>query len=255
MRAILLGASNLVRGLAGAVDTARRALGREPLDVYVAHGHGRSYGQRTRLLGRSLPGILDCGLWQALERERARPLRALLTDVGNDIGYGAGAARLASWVEACAERLAAASDDARLVVTPPPTVTLERLRDVEIAVARRFFFPTSSVTVAEVRREVADLHRRLRDMAARRGVAWVDPEADWYGLDPIHVRRSRFPQAWARMLAPWTDAPPVVPERSSPWRQMRLWWEFPERWWLFGIPLGSRQPAAVLPGGVRVFFY
>lgn len=36
---------------------------------------------------------------------------------------------------------------------------------------------------------------------------------------------------------------------------VRLWWKLPERWWLFGVPLGGRQPPAVLPEGVRVFFY
>jgi len=253
VRVVLLGASNLVRGLASAVVTAHRAVGGGRLDVYVAHGHGRSYGQRSRVLGRTLPGILDCGIWEALERDAATPLRALLTDVGNDIGYGVDAGTLTGWVDACTERLAAAGD-VRLVVTPPPRANIERLRDVEIALAKRFFFPTSPVSTADVRREVADLDRRLREVAARRGAALVEPEASWYGLDPIHVRRSLYPRAWAAMLAPWSDAP-VLPAPASVTRQLRLWWQFPERWWLFGVALGSRQPAVVLPEGVRVFFY
>lgn len=254
MHVVLLGASNLVRGLASAVATAHRAVGGGRLDVFVAYGHGRSYGQQSRLLGRTLPGILDCGIWEALGRDAATPLRALLTDVGNDVGYGVDAATLAGWVDACASRLASAAGDVRLVVTPPPRVNIERLRDVEIAVAKRFFFPTSPVSTVDVRRQVAELDRRLREVAARRGAALVEPRADWYGLDPIHVRRSRYPRAWAAMLAPWTDVP-VIAEPASVARQLRLWWQFPERWWLFGVPLGSRQPAVVLADGVRVFFY
>jgi len=254
VRVVLLGASNLVRGLASAVATAHRAVGGGRLDVYVAHGHGRSYGQQSRVLGRTLPGILDCGIWEALGRDAATPLRALLTDVGNDIGYGVDAGTLAGWVDACAGRLAAAAGDVRLVVTPPPRGNIERLRDVEVALAKRFFFPSSPVSTADVRREVADLDRRLRDVAARRGAALVEPEASWYGLDPIHVRRALYPRAWAAMLAPWTDAP-VLPEQASLGRQLRLWWKLPERWWLFGVPLGSRQPAVELAEGVRMFFY
>ena len=47
------------------VETAHGVWGR-PLEVFVALGHGRSYGRSTRMLGRQLPGILECGLWPEL---------------------------------------------------------------------------------------------------------------------------------------------------------------------------------------------
>ncbi|HEX3727596.1 MAG TPA: hypothetical protein VHV08_15185, partial [Pirellulales bacterium] len=50
-RVILLGASNLTKGVALVLETAFGAWGR-PLEVLMALGHGRSYGRQTSLLGR-----------------------------------------------------------------------------------------------------------------------------------------------------------------------------------------------------------
>ncbi len=254
MRVILLGASNLVRALPVALETIRRAIGRAELDVYVVHGHGRSYGIRSSVLGRSLPGMLDCGVWTALESADG-PVRAMLTDIGNDIGYCVGAERLAGWVEECVRRLTALSDDSRLVMALPPVESLVRLSDAQIFAARQFFFPTSPLTPADVRREIPDLERRLREIASRWGIDLVEQEDDWYGVDPIHIRRPQLPAAWARSVSSWSQAPPAPVPQPSLGRYLRLWWSFPERFRLFGLRLGRRQPAVNLPEGVRVLFY
>ena len=104
-RVVLLGASNLTRSFPQVVATAR-ALAGEPIEVVAALGHGRSFGLRSRVLARSLPGIVGCGLWAALDGApaRARTL-ALVTDVGNDIVYGVGVETIREWVETCVSRL------------------------------------------------------------------------------------------------------------------------------------------------------
>jgi hypothetical protein len=63
----MLGASNLAIHLPTVVETAARLWGR-PLDLLAAIGHGRSYGMTSRVMGRVLPGILQCGLWDDLAR-------------------------------------------------------------------------------------------------------------------------------------------------------------------------------------------
>ena len=73
-RVVLLGASNLTRGISTVVGTARRLLGPMP-HVFVAYGHGRSYGVRSRVLIRGLPGILNCGLWPAPSANPGCPSR------------------------------------------------------------------------------------------------------------------------------------------------------------------------------------
>ena len=77
-RLVLLGASNVRRGLPIVVETARAAWPR--LEILGAFGHGRSYGARSRVLVRELPAILDCGLWDALTARRD-DATAVVTDV------------------------------------------------------------------------------------------------------------------------------------------------------------------------------
>lgn len=253
VRVVLLGASNLVRAPWIVVETARLVLGTEELEVFGAYGHGRSYGMTSTFLGRSLPGILASGLWRALAGLPPAPTYALLTDVGNDIPYGADAAAIAGWVEECVRRLA--DHGARVVMTGLPVVSLERFRDWQLGLARRFFFPTSKVTVADVWRQVGELDRRLREMAERWHVTRVEHEADWYGLDPIHVSRRRGPRIWARILAAWTGREPAALARPSFRRFVRLRRMLPESWRWLGLELGRRQPAGVLPGPVPVSLY
>ncbi len=103
-RVVLLGASNLTRGVSTVIETAAAYWGR-PLEVFAALGHGRSYGAASSVMGRELPGIVQCGLWEDLRRQGAAATAALITDVGNDLLYGAPPEVIADWVQQCAERL------------------------------------------------------------------------------------------------------------------------------------------------------
>ena len=76
VRLVLLGASNLTKGISLILDAADRGLDvrrGEGFEVMLAYGHGRSYGMDSSLFGRSLPGILDCGLWDATPQKTAAP--------------------------------------------------------------------------------------------------------------------------------------------------------------------------------------
>ncbi len=65
-RVVLIGASNVTKSLSVIIDIAHQLLGK-PLDIFTALGLGRSYGLFSRILGRGLPSIRDCGLWDALQ--------------------------------------------------------------------------------------------------------------------------------------------------------------------------------------------
>jgi hypothetical protein len=65
-RIVALGASNLTRGFHTLVSAARTAWGPE-IEILAALGHGRPYGGPSRFLVRGLPGILESGVWRALE--------------------------------------------------------------------------------------------------------------------------------------------------------------------------------------------
>src|SRR5262249_14377181 len=103
-RLVVLGASNLTRGFPALLRVARGAWG-DGLEVFGALGHGRSYGKRSHVLFRGLPGILESGLWPQLEAQPRLPGRALLTDVGNDILYHVPVDTILAWVAECVARL------------------------------------------------------------------------------------------------------------------------------------------------------
>lgn len=195
-RVVVLGASNVARGLGALVAQARRALG--PADLLVACGRGRSYGWTSRFFFRDLPPIVSCGLWPALAERDPLPLHAVLTDVGNDVLYGATPAEIARWVETCLSRLAAAG--ARISVTALPLERLQRLGPRAYAFWSTLFYPGRARPFDRVRGDLAELDERLGDLAHSAGARRVVPPGTWYGLDPIHIRPSRVRRAWAELL-------------------------------------------------------
>jgi hypothetical protein len=273
---VLLGASNVRRGLDVALDTARRVLG-GPLDVFAAYGLGRSYGQRRSVLGRALPGIAECGLWQALGRKPSVPTTALVTDVGNDLLYDVPVPDIAAWVGQCLDRLFEAR--VRVVMTPLPLCSITTLSTARFLAMRSILFPRCRFSLATVRERALDLDERLRQLARERGVVLAEHKPEWYRFDPIHVRRRYLARAWEELLSGWTEAAPLeVGVRRAgfspflvdhglkpalrtphPWGALRRWLYLqrlpPERHWLFGRERGHAQPAAVLADGTTLSVY
>src|SRR5579884_2661810 len=137
-RVVLLGASNLTRGLPDVLGIAR-AVGGGPLDVLAALGGGRSYGLRKSLLGRELPGIRGCGLWDALKQRPPAPTLALVTDIGNDLLYEVPPDEVAGWVAECVDRLQRAG--AGVVMTVLPTCNVQTVSPALYASMRTVCFP------------------------------------------------------------------------------------------------------------------
>lgn len=185
--AIVLGASNVSRGLARVAAIVRqRAEG--PVDLIVAAGHGRSYGVNSRVAMRRLPSILGSGLWRSLERQRAdaAPL-ALLTDIGNDLLYGFPAPVVAEWVGECLRRL---SDlGTRTAITRVPLASVAAVGPARYRAFRSLFVPGCRLSLAAVKDATADLDARLALLASEHAATLIDQPGDWYGLDPIHPRR------------------------------------------------------------------
>lgn len=266
-RLVLLGASNLTRDFPAVVAIARGLLtpevGPGPVQIFSAAGHGRSYGTWSRVfLVRGLPGIAQCGLWSALEEQVRRgrggdpPTHALLTDIGNDIAYGADPEDIAGWVETCLARLGAVG--ARTAMTLLPLASLGRLSPWKLQLLRLLFFPTHPTSFARVRRDTAELQDRLRRLAARFGAATVEPAVEWFGPDHIHYRLGARSRIWRQILAPWV--PTGETADATGWRPPRLsrpsWWALtPERWRLAGVSLGRIQPAGVLDDGTELWLY
>jgi hypothetical protein len=250
-RLVVLGASNVAMGFSTALATARGLWG--PLDVLAAFGHGRSYGLRRALLWRELPGITECGLWPALESRPPAPTTALLTDVGNDLFYEMPVPDIAAWVGECVDHLVRAG--ARVVMTPLPLCNAAALSPRRFLFFRTLFFPCSRQTYAVLMSRAEELDQRLRRLAAERGVVLAEHRPEWYGLDPLHIRRGRRRAAWEELLARGTGG--LVPgvRAFSPGHSLRLWALAPDCRWVFGRERHRAQPAARLADGTSVALY
>lgn len=247
---VLLGASNVELALPRAVEAlARRVEG--PFELFAAIGHGRSYGTSSRYLARELPSIEASGLWRALENARGAPRLAVVADVGNDLMYGASAPTIAEWVATCLERLDALG--ARRVVVGLPRQRLERVTPVGFALLSALVFPFHRRReFAATQAEARALDDRLRALV--HGGAFVEPPLAWFGLDPIHVRRSMRARAWDAIAAPL--GPAVRPRWELAPAELRALVRFhAERRALFGRQRVHAQPQLVLRDGSSLSFY
>ncbi|MBW3599630.1 MAG: hypothetical protein KY475_20450 [Planctomycetes bacterium] len=251
-RVVLVGASNLAIHLPVVVETARRIWG-SPLEVMAAVGHGRSYGATTSVLGRVLPGILNCGLWQDLRDRPQAHTAALVTDIGNDLLYGMTVEQIAEWVDECLSRLAPVARP--LVVTELPLESAQSLTAWRFALMRTAFFPSCRLSLDDALAQAAELNERVRELAARYEALLVRPSAAWYGLDPIHIRRTGGAIVWREILGRWSPLVEAEAARASlaQWIALRRMRPLERRLW--GRVQRQAQPAGRMPDGTTIWLY
>lgn len=196
-RIVALGASNLTRGFHTVVATARQLWGPE-IEVLAALGHGRSYAMPSTVLARTLPGILQCGLWRQIERLPPLPTRSLITDVGNDILYGASVAQVLGWVEEAILRLQRFAPD--IILTDLPLASVGRLSNARFLLFRSVLVPGCRLSLSHVQAAAQALVEGMEVLAHRRQVKFFRLRPEWCGLDPIHIRPGLWSSAWREIL-------------------------------------------------------
>jgi hypothetical protein len=253
-RIILLGASNVTLGFPLIVEGLRRSLP-APLELLAAHGHGRSYGLRNRVLVRRLPGIRECGLWEALDRRppAARPPLALLTDVGNDLLFGVRPEMLLMWVEECLQRLR--SFDAAVTVTTLPLESVLRLSAVRYLATRTVFFPGGGPDWASMRTMALEVDEGLRRLAEYYHCQVITPRRQWYGVDPIHVRRRLRSAAWSEILSAWPGVEAIHVDQLTLRRCLPFWRLAAAERDVWGQTRRTIQPVCQIGDGSTIWLY
>lgn len=203
-RLVLLGASNLTRAFPTVVSTAQEYfLG--PLSICASMGHGRSYGQESRIFFKKNSGIIQSGLWRYLEEEKSLPTVAWITDIGNDLGYEVPVQTVLKWVEGCWDRLR--SHGARVVVSDLPLQVIESLNPTQYGLFRALFFPKCRLELSEMIERARRLSDALQKMAAQRQTPIIIAQNQWYGWDPIHPRRSSHAAICREVLSAVVEEP------------------------------------------------
>lgn len=247
---VILGASNVVRSLPTAVRIATSGLG-TPLDLFLACGHGRSYGVSSSAFGRVLPAIRDCGLWRALPQSGHLD-RAVITDVGNDILYDLSVSRIVDSVEQCLQQLSKLT--AVPTVSALPTESIRRMGVTRYTLLRSILFPPCRLTLEQAIQRSEQLDRALVDLSIHYGARVIRPHLDWYGWDPIHIRRRHFVAAWNRLLA-IELASTSIESRISHSARFRIRMARPELQRVLGIEWRVRQPALSLANRCTLHLY
>lgn len=252
-RVVIMGASNVALSIGTIVETLVNQFD-QPLELLSAHGHGRSYGTETSVLGRRLPSILDCGLWKALDERDTCPAKVLITDIGNDLIYGQSVQNLMDWVRECLDRVERTQSE--VVVTQLPVVNFDRITPRTFKLMKTLFFPSCDVELSEILSRAEKISEKLQSETEVRNVRFVEPQATWYGWDPIHVRRRFRSVAWPTILAfSHAQAVHATPRRLSFWQNARLKFLAPEYRVVFGFSQRKTQPTARLRDDSTVSFY
>ena len=210
-----------------------------PVHVVTAHGMGRAYVAKSQFGWRTAPGILDCHLWSELnDGAHSAPAAALITDLGNDLVYGRSASEIVQAAHTIIARLHDANSDCRIVVTRPPLASVESLSRLRFGLFRTAFFPLCRLSLENI----VDASRELDDGIQQLDrVTVVSQRREWFGADPIHIRRRFREAAFAKFLESW----PVVAleERGSdsiPFKRPAMGIR-----WILGRKRVSRQPSVV----------
>jgi hypothetical protein len=206
------------------------------------------------VLARSLPAIVECGLWARLDAAPGPDTHALITDIGNDIMYGAQPEQIRDWLATCVIRLL--QHRARIVLTAMPTQSLARLGPRRYRLLQSLMFPGRDLRFEVVMERVERLDRLVRELAHRFDLRLVEPRREWFGFDAIHIRRRRSAAVWRQLLAPWRpDRPAGHLAQPSLLRFMQLRCCLPARSRWFGVELQRPQPRRILADGTTVSLY
>ncbi len=248
---VVLGASNVSRGLARLVASTRGRVA-APADLFVGAGHGRGYGVSSRVGLRRLPSILGSGLWRALDRERVAQLLGLITDVGNELLYGLGVAAVAGGVREAAARLA--DRGARIAITGLPLASIGRVGRVQYRLLRTLYVPGCLLSLAEIKDASRWLDEELQAIAADMGATFLEQPGEWYGFDAIHVKRTRLDDLWATVADAWGLPRASGQQRASLAEWAALGSRAAEVRSVARVMRFTRQPVSER-GGVRVWMY
>ncbi len=155
-------------------------------------------------MGLRFPGVVHCGLFSALEEAkrstRSADVLALLTDLGNDLIYGAGVATLSQWIRECVARLR--NLGATAAITALPIAGITTLPSWRYQILRPILYPRHTVVQNDLNRSILALQKALEAIETEQQIILLPTEPEWYTFDRFHLR----PRALDQAMGMWIDA-------------------------------------------------
>ncbi len=252
-RVILLGASNLTLGLPRLVHSLQSSLPGS-VEILSAHGHGRSYLKWSYVIYRGLPAITHSELWSELNaRPPAKKTFAIVTDLGCDLFYGSKPESIIDAVGICLNRLSQLG--AKTVYVRPPLDRLYQITDWHYYVVKNVFFPGPTIRWPLMREYITEVDRGVLTIAEDLGCSMITPKIDWYGFDPIHIKRTQRNRAWQEIIQSWLPPDSIQMDSPGLGKSLHTWTRKASTrkvWW---IPNTHPQPTHNWPDGSSLSVY
>jgi hypothetical protein len=192
-------------------------------------GFGRSYGRESKFFRKFFSGILECEIWDALDRARVLPTVGVAADIGNDLPYETPVSAIVESIERTIDALALRG--VRAVINNIPLPSICALSPARYALMRRILFPRSRMRHGDLMRRAEELSGRLETLATERKTPIFTGDNAWYGFDPIHPRRKWAGKIWQRMFTALSPHPHPVVMRHPPRRDARQLRRLQSRAW------------------------
>ena len=115
--------------------------------------------------------------------------------------------------------------------------------------------PHSRLALADAIKRARAVDDRVERLARDRNFVALRPRADWYGIDPIHIRLRHRRSAWREILSHFPGGEAVRVPRATVLQTLYLRTRIPERRRLLGFEQCGSQPSARLRDGTTVAIY
>ena len=130
-------------------------------------------------------------------------------------------------------------------ITALPIDSLRSVKRWQFAIMRAILFPSRHIKFEVAISRALETQELIEDLVSRRAplLRLVQHEREWYGFDPIHIRRRHWAAAWTRFLAESEECSQRARRCFSRWRRLRK--HMPERYERFGWPRTCAQPLRI----------
>ena len=197
---VLLGASNLSRGVFAFTRHLKVCLNPHPVEVLIASGPGRGYVVSGGLLNINYPPICSSDLFEVAQKksESGYQVVALITDIGNDIMYDVSAEKLTETIQQIFSRLRAMN--AEIFYTTLPVAFEKKVHPAWFYILRSLLLPFSRVSYDQATTGIISVNQFLKNSDSAHCHLISDMDR-FFGFDEIHYGWFRAHHAWSYVVS------------------------------------------------------
>jgi len=211
---VLLGASNLARSFYGLKRCIKRCILPRPADFVHAMGPGRGYVIRGGIFNVTYPPILNCGILETArnKRKKNQPVVALITDIGNDIMYGASPEEIIAGLQYLLNTFDEFATN--IFITSIPIDLKNDIGEFYFRILRQIFFPKSPAEYSQTSKTIEIVNQFILQSSNAK-ISVIDDMQQFCGIDKIHYSLLKSHLAWSHIAGDLTgtldvNAPPKL---------------------------------------------